>query len=185
MRRSVAAALLIAGIAYPFAVYFSLEHLRTAWLALPLALLWLARTIWVPASQPGGRTLPAIAVVFCAVIAIVDSAAWLRAYPVLINALLLAVFGTSLRRGPPIIERIARLRHPDLPPEGIRYTRRVTQVWAGFFLINGTIAAALALWGPWHWWTAYNGGISYVMMGLLMVGEWFFRPNAAQYPPSQ
>lgn len=180
MKRSVAAALLIAGIAYPFAVYFSLEHLRAAWLALPLALLWLARAAWGPAPQPGGRALPAVAVVFCIAVAIIDSTAWLRAYPVLINAMLFAVFSISLRRGPPIIERLARLRHPDLPLEGVRYTRRVTQVWTGFFLINGAIAAALALWAPWSWWTAYNGGISYALMGLLMAGEWLLRPTPAQ-----
>ena len=31
------------------------------------------------------------------------------------------------------IERIARLQHPDLPPEGVVYTRRVTQIWCVFF----------------------------------------------------
>lgn len=180
MKQGVAAALLIAGVAYPFAVYFSLEHLHTGWLVLPLALLWLMRAIWAPTSQPGGRILPVVAVVFCAAMAWADSAAWLRAYPVLINAMLLTVFATSLRYGRPVIERLARLRHPDLSLQGIRYTRRVTQVWAGFFLMNGTIAALLGLWGPWSWWTAYNGCISYILMGLLMAGEWMLRPPAAK-----
>ncbi|HUG59461.1 MAG TPA: hypothetical protein VL002_14600 [Candidimonas sp.] len=182
MKRSVAAALLIVGIVYPFIVYFGLDHLRAAWLALPLALLWLARAIWTPATQPGGRILPSIAVAFCAAIAMIDSTAWLRAYPVLINAMLFTAFAASLRHGPPIIERLARLQHPNLPPEGVRYTRRVTQVWAGFFMVNGSIAAMLALWAPWSWWTAYNGGISYVMMGLLFLGEWLLRPASAQSP---
>lgn len=185
MKRGVAAALLIAGIIYPFAVYFSLEHLRAAWLALPLALLWLARAVWTQAAQPGGRAMPAIAVIFCAAMAAVDSTAWLRAYPVLINAMLFAVFAASLRRGPPVIERLARLRHPDLPPEGIRYTRRLTQIWAGFFVANGATAAILALWAPWGWWTAYNGGIAYVLIGLLMAGEWLLRPTSAKAAPSR
>jgi len=180
MRHGVAAALLIAGVAYPFAVYFGLEYLNAAWLALPLALLWLARAIWTPAGQPGGRVLAAIVVVFCAAMAWANSAAWLRAYPVLINTLLFIVFAGSLHHGPPVIERLARMRHPELPPQGIRYTRRVTQVWAAFFLVNGTIASLMGLWAPWNWWTAYNGCISYILMGLLMAGEWLRRPPSAK-----
>ncbi|WYX08029.1 hypothetical protein WJ978_18580 [Achromobacter xylosoxidans] len=48
------------------------------------------------------------------------------------------------------------------------------------FAINGTVAAMLAAWGPWSWWTAYNGAISYVLMGLLMGAEWLLRPAAAK-----
>lgn len=185
MKRGVAAALLLAGVAYPFAVYSGLEYLDPAWLALPLALLWLLRAICASRGQAGGRLLPLMAVAFCAAMAWADSAAWLRAYPVLINAMLLTVFATSLRYGPPVIERLARLRHPDLPPQGVRYTRRVTQIWTCFFLVNGTIAALLGLWGPWSWWTGYNGCISYVLMGLLMAGEWALRPASAKRPAAQ
>ncbi|MFY3265494.1 hypothetical protein ACOTE4_24645 [Achromobacter xylosoxidans] len=69
---------------------------------------------------------------------------------------------------------------PTCPPAGVRYTRAVTRVWCGFFAINGTVAAMLAAWGPWSWWTAYNGAISYVLMGLLMGAEWLLRPAAAK-----
>lgn len=124
--------------------------------------------------------LPLAAVAFCLALAVSNSTDWLRWYPVMVNAMLLAVFGASLHRGRPVIERLARLRHPDLPAAGVRYTRNVTRVWCGFFAFNGMIAAALAAWGPWNWWTAYNGAISYVLMGLLMGGEWLLRPAAAK-----
>ncbi|MGS0467370.1 hypothetical protein ACU8V3_09575 [Cobetia marina] len=39
----------------------------------------------------------------------------LRAYPVLVNLAMLSVFATSLWRGMPVIERLARLKEPDLP----------------------------------------------------------------------
>ncbi|HUH58918.1 MAG TPA: hypothetical protein VL001_02450 [Candidimonas sp.] len=184
MTRGIGALLLLAGLAYPFIVYFSLEHVQAAWLALPLALLWLLRAVWAPGQQAGGRALPLIALAFCAAMAIADSAPWLRAYPVLINAMLLLVFSASLRRGVPVIERLARLRHPDLPASGVRYTRRVTQVWAVFFAVNGSVAAALALWAPWSWWTAYNGAISYAAIGLLLAGEWLLRPAHFKQTPS-
>ena len=176
MSRSVTVALALAGVAYPFVVYAGLGRFGAAWLALPLALLWLARAFTVSSTQPGGRLLPLLALAFCLALAISDSQDGLRAYPVLINAALLATFAGSLRSGPSVIERIARIRHPDLPEAGVRYTRRVTQVWCVFFALNGLTAAALGLWAPWHWWTAYNGAISYALMGMLMVGEWLCRP---------
>ncbi|MBO1016969.1 hypothetical protein IPU70_25650 [Achromobacter sp. SD115] len=180
MKRGVAAALAVAGIAYPFAVHAALGRVSAAWLALPLALLWLARGLTADAARPGARLLPAVAVAFCLILAISNSQAWLRWYPVLVNGMMLVIFGASLRRGRPVIEQLARLRHPDLPPAGVRYTRNVTRVWCAFFVLNGSVAAALAAWGPWSWWTAYNGAVSYVLMGLLMAGEWLLRPAAAK-----
>src|SRR5215831_7157009 len=50
----------------------------------------------------------------------------LRLYPVLMNVVLLGVFAASLRRGPSVVERLARMREPDLPPRAVAYTRRVT-----------------------------------------------------------
>lgn len=176
MNRGVTIALALAGVAYPFIVYAGLGRFGPAWLALPLAVLWLVRAFTVSASQAGGRILPLLALAFCVALAASDSQQWLRAYPVLINAVLLLVFAASLRAEQSVIERIARIRHPNLPPSGVRYTRRVTQVWCGFFAMNGLIAAVLGVWAPWSWWTAYNGAISYVLMGALMVGEWLCRP---------
>lgn len=72
----------------------------------------------------------------------------------------------------PIVERLARLQEPDLPEKGVRYTRRVTQIWCGFFIINGGIALFTALYGDMSLWTAWNGMIAYFLMGTLMAGEW-------------
>jgi len=198
MKRLLTVALTLLGVAWPFAVYFSLGRVSLAWLLLPLASLWLLRALSAPAAlaapqesrflaRLSSRGLPLVAVCFCVsllamdVLGVGDSLHWLRLYPVLINAMLLCTFGLSLKIGPPVIERIARLRFPDLPPEGVRYTRRVTQVWCGFFAVNGAIAAALAFWGPWSWWTLYNGAISYALMGALLLGEWCLRPKTGQH----
>ncbi len=45
-------------------------------------------------------------------------------YPVAVNLGLLAVFGYSLFHPPTVVERLARLREPELPPPAIAYTRR-------------------------------------------------------------
>jgi len=99
----------------------------------------------------------------------------LRAYPVLVNLAMLSVFATSLWRGMPVIERLARLKEPDLPPAGVRYTRQVTRVWCAFFLFNASIAGWTALHADLATWTLYNGLISYVLMALLFGGEWLVR----------
>ncbi|MBL0910701.1 DNA gyrase subunit B, partial [Pectobacterium carotovorum] len=39
----------------------------------------------------------------------------------------------------------------------------------------GSIAVLTCLVGNLYWWTLWNGVISYVLMGLLMGGEWLIR----------
>lgn len=99
----------------------------------------------------------------------------LKLYPVAISIGMLALFGASLLRPPSIIERLARSQDPDLPPFAIAYTRHVTQIWCLFFALNGSIAFATAVWASEAAWSLYTGVISYVLMGLLFVGEYVVR----------
>lgn len=99
----------------------------------------------------------------------------LKLYPVLVNGALLGVFGYSLAHPPSLIERLARLQEPDLPAAAIVYTRRVTQVWCGFFILNGAIALGTALWASEAVWSLYTGVIAYGLMGLLFGGEYLLR----------
>ncbi|HWD33617.1 MAG TPA: hypothetical protein VG536_18705 [Pseudomonas sp.] len=174
MKRLIGLGLVLAGLLYPFAVYFGMSHFAPWQFGLLLGGLWLARALNEP-RRPGGHWMALAAMAFCAVLALLDSPALLRWYPVLINACLLGLFGLSLKLGPPVVERLARLREPQLPDAAIHYTRQVTQVWCLFFLGNGLVAAALTLWAPLSWWTLYNGLIAYGLMGLLFAGEWLIR----------
>ncbi|AIY41889.1 hypothetical protein LT85_2731 [Collimonas arenae] len=99
----------------------------------------------------------------------------LKLYPVLVNLGMLTVFAYSLYAPLSIIERMARLTDPALPAYGIVYTRRVTQVWCVFFIINGGLALVTALWASAAVWSLYNGLIAYVLMGFLFVGEYLVR----------
>jgi uncharacterized membrane protein len=99
----------------------------------------------------------------------------LRFYPVLVNGVFLTVFAYSLFFPPSTVERLARLREPNLPPVVIGYTRRVTQVWCAFFIVNGAIALYTALFASLAQWSFYNGFVAYVMMGILFVGEYCAR----------
>ena len=172
--RLIALGLLLAGLAYPFAVYLGLEQLSPRLFALLLGALWLAR-MFSGKQTPLSRTLTTVALLFCLLLGLAGEPALLRWYPVLISLALLGLFAGSLCSGMPIIERLARLSEPELPPAAVRYTRQVTWIWVGYFIVNAAIASGLALWAPLSWWTLYTGLIAYLLMGLLFAGEWLVR----------
>lgn len=170
-----------AGAALAFLVSLALVAsvflLPARWLALPLLVLAgvLASTrrssLWME------RVVPALLVGLAAVVWCSDNRRLAMLYPVIINAGLLGVFAYSLRRGPSAIERLARLEEPQLPPEGVGYTRVLTQVWCGFFSLNGLCAAGTAWWGDPKLWAFYNGFLAYVLIGGLVIGERLARPR--------
>jgi uncharacterized membrane protein len=160
-------------LAYPFAVALGLGRVEPRWFALGLVALALLRAALSRQAVWWAAALGAAALATASV----AGQGWLplKLYPVLVNALLLLIFGISLRRGPPVIERLARLSEPQLPPQGVAYTRRVTEAWCVFFLFNGLAAAATALWLPTPAWALYNGFIAYLLIGAMFAGEWLLR----------
>lgn len=160
-------------LAYPLAVYALLGRFEPRWLALLLCALALLRA-WTTRERVWLWT--AVGSGLLAVWATLGNAALpLKLYPVLVNAALLLLFALSLRFGPPVAERLARLQRPDLPASAVTYTRRVTQVWCGFFVLNGSLALATALWGSDYLWALYNGLVAYILIGLLFTIEWLVR----------
>lgn len=172
--RLIGLGLVVVGLLYPFAVYLGMGHLTPRMFAVLLGTLWLARLLGGRPS-PLERTIGVFALAFCLLLGLADSGTLLRWYPVLISLALLGLFGSSLLSGMPMVERLARLTEPELPPAAVRYTRQVTWLWVGFFIFNAAVAAALALWAPLAWWTLYTGLIAYLLMGLLFAGEWLVR----------
>ncbi|THU02615.1 hypothetical protein E9531_07850 [Lampropedia puyangensis] len=160
-------------ILYPLLVFTLIGHINASWLAGLLLLAATIKLLWQ-------RSAMAWAVWLCALL-ITCATVWggtertLRYYPVAMNSAMLILFAASLKFPPSIVERIARLREPELPATAIAYTRTVTQVWCLFFIINGSIALATALWASHAVWAAYNGFIAYVLMALLGGCEWLIR----------
>ena len=166
-------ALAVLTLAYPFIVYFGLGHFEPRTLAFLLAALALVRAIATREAIWLGAAFGAI--VLCGASFVSNQLLPLKLYPVLVSAVLLILFGISLFHPPSMVERLARLREPDLPPAAVRYTRRVTEVWCCFFIGNGTIALLTALYASTKVWTFYNGFLSYLLMAALMGGEWLVR----------
>lgn len=161
--------------AYPLIVYLSLGHIEPRYLALLLLALGGLRWLAGGAQVVQTRWFALVALTLAASTALLNASLPLKLYPVLVNAVLFAVFGLSLARGPNIAERLARLQDPELDARALAYTRRVTQVWCGFFVLNGGLALAAALWASEEVWALYNGLIAYGLIGLLMGGEWLLR----------
>jgi uncharacterized membrane protein len=162
-------------LAYPFLVYLGLAHFEPWILAAVLAFVLVLRLAAARHNRHWVLPVLVVAVLFFILAMWRNDPLTLRFYPVLINAVMLIVFGWSLLFPPTVIERIARIRHPDLPGSGVRYTRRVTQVWSLFFLVNGGIALYTALWADLDTWCLYNGFIAYLMMGALFAVEYAIR----------
>lgn len=164
------------GLAFPFLVYFGLQVLPPATLALGLLSL-AAIKLYLDRARVPAWLLPVgwLAIVLLAAAALVVPVGAMTAYPILVSLSFAAVFGHSLLRGPSVVERIARLREPYLPDWVVGYTRIVTMVWFVFFLANATLSAATALSGDLQLWTLYNGLVSYVLMGCLFAGEFAVR----------
>ncbi len=100
-----------------------------------------------------------------------------RFYPVFVSLGLLSLFGFSLWRGPAFITRLAAATGAQLDAQAIAYTRRVTVVWCVFFSLNALVAAYTAIASSAAVWTLYNGLVSYLLAGSLLLIEMWVRPK--------
>ncbi|MGJ8648586.1 MAG: hypothetical protein ACSHXJ_16990 [Marinomonas colpomeniae] len=166
--------LVIVTIIYPFLVYFGLTHFDSTIVMFFIITLLMIKGL----TEKKNHTRK---VIFMAVFGmLVIAYFWgnqqgLKFYPVLVNAAMLLLFASSFYSEQSIIERMARIKEPNLSETGIRYTRKVTMVWCTFFTLNGFIALFTALWASDETWLFYNGFLAYVLIGILVTTEWIIR----------
>lgn len=173
MRTPLKVLVTLATVAWPLVVWLGFGRWDPLWLALLLAALLFLRA-W-SGRDPMWLAAGIGAVLLCVATGLGGGWVPLKLYPVMVSAVLLAVFAASLWRGPTIIERIARMAEPDLPPAGVAYTRKVTLAWCAFFVANGAVSAATALWASEQVWVFYNGLLSYLLIGAFFGVEWLLR----------
>ena len=95
---------------------------------------------------------------------------------ILIPALLACVFGGTLRAGhEPLITRIARAARGEMPPDLHAYTRTLTKMWTGTFILMAAVSAALGLFAPREVWSWVANFGSYLFVGSLIVAEYLYR----------
>jgi uncharacterized membrane protein len=178
--RSAAAALQgLFYLGYPLVIYAAHARLETRRVAgILLALYGLAMLLRLRGSRSDlwhvlRQYLPLIALTAAAIV--LGNRTLLLLLPMLVSLYLFAIFAWSLRRGPPMIERFARLAEDDLPEFTLPYCRKVTEVWCAFLAANAAAVLVLALGAPISWWALYTGALAYLLMILLLAGEFVFR----------
>ncbi|MDV7341023.1 hypothetical protein RYZ26_15560 [Terasakiella sp. A23] len=162
--------LTLLGLAYPFAVYFGLQVFSPLTIAFCLLGFLAIRLFvqWREKKQMIEMVALVLTLICVAVLMVVDQMLAVKSYPVALSLSLAAVFSYSVLHPPTFIERFARLLEPNLNEKGVRYTRKVTVVWIGFFIVNASISAGTALYGDLDVWTFYNGFLSYIFIGVVM-----------------
>lgn len=175
MKKLAKVLLVLLSVAYPFVVYWGLQQQSGHSLLLLLASILLLR--WLTSQHTAERVfIVALVGVLVSVFGVFSEEIVLKLYPVIMSVGLFILFAESLRpNNTPLIEKMARLKMPALPESAVRYTRQVTKLWCGFFVFNSGISLATVIWGTEAEWLLYNGVISYLLIGILMLGEWLFR----------
>lgn len=165
---------------YPFLIYLGLHEFQPRVIA---CLLLIAAILRLIANKYGekkegemGMSLYWIAAAILVTIFtfVTDIKLGLYLYPPLVNLVFFTFFSISLLHPPTVIERIARHHRPEMPLKAVIYTRRVTQAWCIFFLINGGISVMSLSYSE-EWWVLYNGFITYILIGLMLAGEYLIR----------
>lgn len=168
------------GLFYPAAIYLALHWFEPRTIALIVAALLLLRwrdraSLLLAGLSAVSHGILGILVALCAVAWFANNETMLRLYPAIMSLGMLTLFGLTLRHPPSMIERFARLRHPDLPPAGVLHTRQATYAWCGFFAANSAVAAWSAVTSSREVWALYNGFIAYLLMGVMFAAEWLVR----------
>ncbi|NRA71337.1 MAG: hypothetical protein HRU24_09950 [Gammaproteobacteria bacterium] len=177
-------------VAYPLIVYFGLQYVEPGIIAAVFAIFFLIRHFSQKSSNPAIPNLNGVAVVVLGLLGfsmIANSALALKFYPVAMSLSFLIIFGYSLYKPPTVVEVIARLTE-ELDQAGVTYTRKVTKVWCLFFSTNALVACWTIFEPNPQVWLIYNGLISYVLMGCLMLGEFLIRQRVkrlANHEPSK
>lgn len=160
-------------VAYPFLFVWLFNHWGLSAAVILLLVLALSRFLLNPDRIWG--ILLALTLVFIIAGVYFNNETALLFYPVLMNAAMLFIFAASIAAKQPIIEQFARLKDPNLSPQGVTYTKKLTYIWCVFFIINGCISTATCLINNLQIWALYNGCLSYVAMGILFAAEYVYR----------
>ena len=105
---------------------------------------------------------------------------FIKFYPAAMSAIFLFTFASTLFIGPNMCFRFACISDKSLADSPLakpieKYCLKVTIIWCIFFILNGSAAVYTVLCQNDKIWSIYNGGISYVLMGMLFAIEFVVR----------
>jgi uncharacterized membrane protein/acyl-CoA synthetase (AMP-forming)/AMP-acid ligase II len=185
----------IAAALYPVLIFYFLVIRKTPLRSFSLFVMAFAFLIFITGTsrkkETGGVSFfwnSAVLLGLGALCFFVNSAIILKLYPLLMNILFFAAFGSTLFFPPTMIFRFAAMQDKSIKgslneKRIAAYCRKVTYVWCGFFIINGSIAAWTIFSGSDALWSVYNGLISYILIGTLFAGEFMVRKMVQKKMP--
>jgi uncharacterized membrane protein len=169
---------------YPIAIYFGDGYLTPSQFLAGLLLLLAGRILivaWIKTEHRQRHIGLAVLLTGAAFAVLLlmpgIGLVYLRLYPMLLNLFMFAIFFGSLFTAMPLAERFARFVHSDLPPQAVRYTRRVTWTWSIVLLLNALASLYTAVATSFETWTLYNGVITYLLFASVFLGEYLLRTH--------
>ena len=145
-------------VVYPFIIYYSLQHNLPMISVITLLLILTLRTF------TGGRQkfkanvcMFAVGICLCALFIIKQDFIYMKLYPIAVNMFCLFIFGSTLMWGEKsLVERIAAIITP-------------------IDIVNGSLATITAFWCSDKIWAFYTGFLSYLLIALMFIAEYFYR----------
>jgi uncharacterized membrane protein len=97
---------------------------------------------------------------------------------------LLITFASTLRPGhEALITTMARKMQSEVPADMLRYTRRVTMAWCGFFGFQLTVSIGLFCFAPLVVWSYFVNILDIPLVVCMFTAEYFCRRHFLQNPP--
>lgn len=166
-------------LGYPLFAHLAVvfDESRLQWVAL----VWLlAVSMWDALAAGRAWAWAVLAGGAVALYALVTAGGGLYALyvpPALIPVALFIVFARSLRRdAEPLVTRIAgTMRGAPLPAPLLTYTRHVTLLWCGVFVVMFGSAVSFAVWAPPAVWSLMTNVVHYIALAAVFVVEFGYR----------
>lgn len=157
-------------VAYPFVVFYALQqNIAVKFIGLVLLIAVLFSFI-----RNKNKYMLTLGLTLCFCVIFFNQEIFLKLYPVLMNACVCGIFALSLRKTPVITQIAQKMCKKPLEKHQLIYTKHATQAWAIFMFIN-TIISFITIFLSTKIWTVYNGFISYILIGIMMLCEYTIR----------
>ena len=159
---------------YPFVIFFALQKgFSLRFMALFLCVVFVSNFL--------RSEIKSFVFLFCGLgfivfLLLMDNFLFLKLYPVLMNLLFATFFIISLLDGhEPVVVKIAGKMGYDMRNcASFSYAKKATIAWSLFLTVN-TIVSFITVFMSDTIWMVYNGFISYLLMGIMMLGEYIVR----------
>lgn len=165
-------------LCYPFCIFFGLKFFGPRFLSLLFLAIILFHILSKKSSEFAkwkSYSIIILSLILLALTQIYNQALFIKLYPAFINLIFFGFFFATLFFPPSMIEIFARSYDKNLPDEAIPYTKNVTKIWCGFFVLNCAISLYTTFYCSLEIWAIYNGFISYILIGLLFASEYLYR----------